>query len=52
MTLHILFRDRDGLRGEVDAMKKSLVEQEAREDLVKEQLEKATKEVSGRWSVM
>lgn len=44
----ILFRDRDGLRSEVDAIKKSLQELEAREALVKEQLDKATKEVSWR----
>ena len=52
MTLCILFRDRDGLCSEVDAIKKNLLEQEARETLVKEQLDKATKEVSERWSVM
>ena len=41
-----VFRDRDSLRSEVESMKKSLAEQEAREALVKEQLDKLTAEVS------
>ena len=44
-----LVRDRDRLRSDLESMKKSLLEQESREALVKEQLDKSTKEVSWRW---
>ena len=46
----VLFRDRDSLCSEVESIKRTLLKQESRETLVKEQLDKATKEVSLRWS--
>ena len=44
-----LFRDRDVLQGELETVKKSLLEQEAREVLLKEQMEKSTKQVKPSW---
>lgn len=41
----ILFSERDDLRGEVERLKKSLLEQEARQLLLKEDLDRSTKEV-------
>ena len=40
-----LCRERDALHSEVEALQKSLHEQEAREHLIKEDLERSTKEV-------
>lgn len=41
-----MFRDRDNICCELEKVRKILVEQEAREALVKEHLEKSIKEVS------
>ena len=41
----ILFSERDGLRGEVERLKKTLLEQEAGQLLLKEDFDRATKEV-------
>ena len=40
-----LYRERDALHSEVEALQKSLQEQEAREHLIREDLERSTKEV-------